>query len=161
MVFVFIYCGCHNNDVRFRYVGISFFLGISSIQSSFGDESTADTPLQSPIKQEEVRNGRWYESSCIFYKLGSIEFQIFLLLSILQPHLEPLLVVRSISYVSIKKVKEINLKSHTFLEPRKSVSIATISFRGLSMTLFAALQVQGVLCVRVNCRGHHLILFYS
>lgn len=27
--------------------------GISSIQSSFGDESTADTPLQSPIKQEE------------------------------------------------------------------------------------------------------------
>lgn len=155
MVFVFIYCGCHNNDVRFRYVGISFFLGISAIQSSFGDESTADTPLQSPIKQEEVRNGRWYEPSCLFYKLGSIEFQIFLLLSILQPHLEPLLVVRSISYVSIKKVKEINLKSHTFLEPRKSVSIATISFRGLSMTLFAALQVQGVLCVRVNCRGHH------
>lgn len=46
------------NDVRFQYVGISFFLGISSIQSSFGDESTADTPLQSPIKQEEVRNGR-------------------------------------------------------------------------------------------------------
>lgn len=27
--------------------------GISAIQSSFGDESTADTPLQSPIKQEE------------------------------------------------------------------------------------------------------------
>nr|XP_034302672.1 golgin subfamily A member 1 isoform X2 [Crassostrea gigas] len=27
--------------------------GISSIQSSIGDESTADTPLQSPIKQEE------------------------------------------------------------------------------------------------------------
>lgn len=71
------------------------------------------------------------------------------------------MVVRSISYMSIKKVKELNLKSHTFLELRKSVSIATISFRGLSMTLFAALQVQGVLCVRVNCRGHHLILFYS
>lgn len=96
-----------------------------------------------------------------FINLEVLNSRFFLLLSILQPHLEPLLVVRSISYVSIKKVKEINLKSHTFLEPRKSVSIATISFRGLSMTLFAALQVQGVLCVRVNCRGHHLILFYS
>lgn len=138
-----------------------FFLGISATQSSFGDESTADTPLQSPIKQEEVRNGRWYEPSCIFYKLGSIEFQIFVTFINTATTFRTFACGKIYILVSIKKVKEINLKSHTFLELRKSVSIATISFRGLSMTLFASLQVQGVLCVRVNCRGHHLILFYS
>lgn len=42
-----------------------------------------------------------------FINLEVLNSRFLLLLSILQPHLEPLLVVRSISYVSIKEVKEI------------------------------------------------------
>ena len=43
------------------------FTGISPLQSSFGDEVSVDTPLQSPTKQEEVQLIRCVHYSCYLF----------------------------------------------------------------------------------------------